>query len=86
MQMIDPSLESTILSFAIAIATITIFAIGAVGGANQRLRERTQKLETSINNMHQALLMFDANGRLVLWNARYVAFLASMQPILNRAC
>jgi PAS domain-containing protein len=73
-QMIDPSLESTILPVAIGIATITIFAIGAVGGANQRLRERTRQLETAVNNMHQALMMFDANGRLVFWNARYVEY------------
>jgi diguanylate cyclase (GGDEF)-like protein/PAS domain S-box-containing protein len=71
---IDSSLTSTTLSLAIAVATIFIFAIGAVSGANQRLRERTRQLETAINNMHQALLMFDSNGRLVLWNARYVEY------------
>src|SRR5215467_9427515 len=74
MRTIDPSLASTTLGLAIAVATIFIFAIGAVSGDNQRLRYRTRQLETAINNMHQALLMFDANGRLVLWNARYVEY------------
>jgi len=70
MRTIDPSLASTTLMLAITVATIFSFTVGAVGWANQRLRERTRQLETAINNMHQALLMFDANGRLVLWNAR----------------
>jgi diguanylate cyclase (GGDEF)-like protein/PAS domain S-box-containing protein len=75
-QALDPSsLASITLAVAIAIATTLILAIGAIGSASdQRLRERTRQLETAINNMHQALLMFDADGKLVIWNARYLEY------------
>ena len=38
--------------------------------SEQRLGKQTLKLDTALNNMSQGLLMFDSDGRLVLYNQR----------------
>ena len=40
--------------------------------ANWQLREQKQQLDTALNNMSQGLNMFDASGRLVVCNERYL--------------
>jgi diguanylate cyclase (GGDEF)-like protein len=54
--------------------------IGELGRAHEELmadrnllREDHIRLDTAINNMTQGLCMFDAEGRLVICNSRYVA-------------
>lgn len=41
--------------------------------ADARLQEQHLRLETALNNMSQGLCMFDAQGRLVICNSRYIA-------------
>ena len=38
----------------------------------KELREQNLRLGTALNNMRQALLLFDRAGRLVLFNRRYL--------------
>nr|WP_082650063.1 EAL domain-containing protein [Bradyrhizobium lablabi] len=40
--------------------------------AQHKLSEKSQHLDTAINNMTQGLLLFDASGRLVICNQRYI--------------
>src|SRR5690606_24705522 len=39
--------------------------------AKERLREQTMQLDTALSNMSQGLCMFNAEGRVVLFNRRY---------------
>ena len=40
--------------------------------AQRKLREKSQHLDTAINNMTQGLLLFDSSGRLVICNQEYL--------------
>jgi diguanylate cyclase (GGDEF)-like protein len=40
--------------------------------AQRKLSEKSQHLDTAINNMTQGLLLFDSSGRLVISNQRYI--------------
>jgi len=40
--------------------------------AQRKLREKSQHLDTAINNMTQGLLLFDSTGRLVICNQQYL--------------
>ena len=40
--------------------------------AQRKLREKSQHLDTAVNNMAQGLLLFDALGRLVICNRQYL--------------
>ena len=40
--------------------------------AQRKLSEKSQHLDTAINNMTQGLLLFDSSGRLVICNRRYI--------------
>ncbi len=40
--------------------------------AQRKLSEKTQHLDTAINNMTQGLLLFDSSGRLVICNQQYI--------------
>jgi diguanylate cyclase (GGDEF)-like protein/PAS domain S-box-containing protein len=40
--------------------------------AEAKLREQQVRTDTAVNNIAQGLVMFDSEGRLVLWNRRYI--------------
>jgi diguanylate cyclase (GGDEF)-like protein len=66
------------LSFLVACAALTIFGVALVGAAMDRRAERAlQKqevlLDSALENMSQGLCMFDAEGRIQLFNERYLA-------------
>jgi NO-binding membrane sensor protein with MHYT domain/methyl-accepting chemotaxis protein len=61
-------------SLALAVASVAsaILALGLVGAfCDRRLGEQGQLLETALNNMPQALCMFDAKGQLTICNDRF---------------
>jgi diguanylate cyclase (GGDEF)-like protein len=75
-------LSPVILGFAITGATAVILIAGlGAAAAGQRIRHTDQQLITAVNNITPGLVMFDANGRMVLWNQRYVDMYA-MPPEL----
>ena len=51
------------------------------GAAQRLLSEKSQHLDTAINNMTQGLLLFDASGRLVICNQRYHRHVRRCRPI-----
>jgi diguanylate cyclase (GGDEF)-like protein len=55
--------------------------------ADQRkLSEKTQHLDTAINNMTQGLLLFDCSGRLVICNQRYIDMFGVSPDVVKPGC
>ena len=62
-------------AFAAVLTTmLTMAFIGAV--LARRMQERNQSMRIALNNMSQALCMFDRNERLVVCNRRYMEMYA----------
>src|SRR5262249_42018686 len=64
-------------ALAIVVVVVMIFLIVRQlrrqhAAAQHKLSEKTQHLDTAINNMTQGLLLFDASGRLVVCNQQYI--------------
>src|SRR5258705_12147813 len=45
-------------------------------GAEFRLEKKAARLQAALDGMQQGLCMFDADGRLVLFNQRYIELMA----------
>jgi diguanylate cyclase (GGDEF)-like protein len=67
--------------FAAALAVIVVIGMvflivrqlrGQHAAAQHKLSEKSQHLDTAINNMTQGLLLFDSSGRLVICNQQYI--------------
>ncbi|WP_084799967.1 EAL domain-containing protein [Bradyrhizobium sp. Ai1a-2] len=76
---------------AIVVVTVTIFLIVRQlrrqhDAARQRLSEKSSHLDTAINNMTQGLLLFDASGRLVICNQRYLDMLGVSPDVAKPGC
>ena len=54
--------------------------------AEQQLREQKLQLDTALNNMSQGLNMFDASGRLIVCNERYLAMYGLSPDIVKPGC
>src|SRR5262245_42816286 len=57
---------------ALALLGVRQLARHAPAGSARGENDQQQQLDAAINNMRQGLLMFDAMGRLVLYNQRYL--------------
>jgi diguanylate cyclase (GGDEF)-like protein/PAS domain S-box-containing protein len=58
--------------YLLCLAAALVLVIGGVGlVVIRRFRDQKVQLETALDNMRQALLMFDRHGRLVVVNRRY---------------
>jgi methyl-accepting chemotaxis protein len=67
------ALSPTTLALAVASAAIAVLGMSLISAfADRRLGEQGQLLSIALNNMSQALCMFDAKGRLAVWNTRYM--------------
>ena len=66
------SLSPTTLALAVASAAIAVLGMSLISAiADHRLGEQGQVLSIALDNMSQALCMFNAKGRLAVCNARY---------------
>jgi methyl-accepting chemotaxis protein len=66
------SLSPTTLALAVASAAIAVLGMSLISAiADRRLGEQGQVLSIALDNMSQALCMFNAKGRLAVCNARY---------------
>jgi diguanylate cyclase (GGDEF)-like protein/PAS domain S-box-containing protein len=70
------SMSPETLSFAIAGVAACVLGMCLVGAffdrrARRDIGEKSIRLDGALNNMNQGLCMFDAQNRLVVWNARY---------------
>ena len=54
--------------------------------ADQQLREQKLQLDTALNNMSQGLNMFDASGRLVVCNDRYLKMYGVSAEVAKPGC
>ncbi|KJC49109.1 diguanylate cyclase [Bradyrhizobium sp. LTSP885] len=54
--------------------------------AQRRLSEKSQHLDTAINNMTQGLLLFDASSRLVICNQRYIDMFGISPEVAKPGC
>ena len=67
------ALAPTTLAPAIAGVTIAILVLAMVATVvNARFQDQGSRLQAALDNMRQGLLMFDAEGRLTLFNRRFV--------------
>ncbi len=76
---------------AIVVVIVTIFPIVRQlqrqhEAARQKLSEKSLHLDTAINNMTQGLLLFDASGRLVVCNQRYLDMLGVSPDVARPGC
>ncbi|MDB5652875.1 MAG: diguanylate cyclase/phosphodiesterase [Tardiphaga sp.] len=70
-------LSPVALSVAIAAFTVAVVVAGTIGAVTDRrtrrsIGKRNMQLDAALNNMGQGLCMFDALGRLELWNDSFV--------------
>ena len=81
--------------FAAALAVIVV--IGMVflivrqlrrqhAAAQRKLSEKSQHLDTAINNMTQGLLLFDSSGRLVICNRQYIDMFGLSTDVVKPGC
>jgi diguanylate cyclase (GGDEF)-like protein len=54
--------------------------------SRQRLLLQKQRLDTAVNNMKHALLLFDAQNRLVLCNDRYIEMFRISREVVKPGC
>jgi diguanylate cyclase (GGDEF)-like protein/PAS domain S-box-containing protein len=82
------SLSPASLSLVIAGATAVILGISLVAALSDRqskrkLRQQKVLLDTALENISQGLCMFDANGRIILFNERYAKMMGLSAASLN---
>jgi diguanylate cyclase (GGDEF)-like protein len=54
--------------------------------AQHKLSEKSQHLDTAINNMTQGLLLFDSSGRLVICNQQYLDMFGLSTDVVKPGC
>ena len=54
--------------------------------ARHRLAQEKSRLDTAINNMAQGLLMFDAEGQLIVCNQRYLDMFSLSADVIKPGC
>jgi diguanylate cyclase (GGDEF)-like protein len=59
---------------------------GQHAAAQRKLSEKSQHLDTAINNMTQGLLLFDSSGRLVICNRRYIDMFGLSPDVVKPGC
>jgi ABC-type transporter Mla subunit MlaD len=79
-------LPSTIAGQALLLVLLGIAALASVVLWYRRLSGQNRRLSTAIDNMSQGLLMFDAQGRIVLKNRRYIDIYKVSPKIVRPGC
>src|SRR3974390_1001129 len=84
--MFAANLPTTIAGQALLFVSLCIVAFVFVGVAHRRLRLKNDRLLSAINNMSQGLNMFDAQGRIVLINRRYLEMYKLSPDVVKPGC
>ena len=84
------SIPPASLSFLTASAAVAIIAIALVSAlldrrAKGELGRQQVVLDTALENMSQGLCMFDADGKIILFNERYAAMLRPLGDAAHRS-
>jgi diguanylate cyclase (GGDEF)-like protein/PAS domain S-box-containing protein len=81
------TLEPTTLALAIAGVTVTMLALGVAGTVlDERFHDQRTRLDAALNNMRHGLLMLDAEGRLLVYNRRYLEMYRLPSHLVNAGC
>ena len=67
-------------------AALCIMAFVVACIAYRRLRSQNRRISTALNNMSQGLNMFDAQGRIILLNARYLEMYKLDPKVVKPGC
>ncbi|HYI26503.1 MAG TPA: EAL domain-containing protein [Bradyrhizobium sp.] len=81
--------SAAFLAVLVVIATIYLIVRqlkGQHAAAQRLLSEKSQHLDSAINNMTQGLLLFDASGRLVICNQRYIDMFGLSPDVARPGC
>ncbi len=76
---------STFAGQASLLAFLCLAALAAIA-AHRRLRAQNRQLVSAIDNMSQGLTMFDAQGRIILVNGRYLEMYKLSPDIVKPGC
>ena len=68
------------------LAGLCVAALALVGILYRRLGAQNRRLSNAIDNMSQGLCMFDAQGRIVLYNRRYIDMYNLSPQIVRPGC
>ena len=79
-------LPSTVAGQALLFASVCVAALLLAGIMHRRLRVTNGRLLNAINNMSQGLNMFDAQGRIVLLNRRYLEMYKLSPEVVKVGC
>ncbi|HEY6023495.1 MAG TPA: PAS-domain containing protein [Pseudolabrys sp.] len=79
-------LPSTVAGQALLFTSLCIVALAVAGIMHRRLRITNGRLLSAVNNMSQGLNMFDAQGRIVLLNRRYLEMYKLSPEIVKPGC
>ena len=84
--MLSSILPSTVAGQALLLAALGVAALAFVGVLYRRLAVQNRRLSTALDNMSQGLCMFDAQGRIVLHNRRYIDMYKVSPKIVRPGC
>jgi PAS domain-containing protein len=68
---VSRSAVSLTLATVVGAFGICVIASMSAWRVRQKLSEQNFRLDVALNNMNQGLCMFDARGRIAIWNERY---------------
>jgi diguanylate cyclase (GGDEF)-like protein/PAS domain S-box-containing protein len=80
-----------VAGLSVLVISLTLFLIirqlrRQYEASRQRLMLQKQRLDTAVNNMKHALLLFDAQNRLVLCNDRYIEMFGVSSEVVKPGC
>jgi methyl-accepting chemotaxis protein len=84
--MLSSIVASTVAGQALLLAVLCMVALAVVGILYRRFAAQNRRLSTAVDNMSQGLLMFDAQGRIVLRNRRYIDMYKVSPEIVRPGC
>ena len=84
--MLASLLPSTAVGQALLLAALAIAALVLVDIWHRRAGAHNRRLSTALDNMSQGLCMFDAQGRIVLRNRRYIEMYKLSPQIVRPGC
>lgn len=79
-------LPSTVAGQGVLLASLCIAALVLAGIVHRRLQVKNRRLLSAIDNMSQGLNMFDAQGRIVLLNRRYLEMYKLSANVVKPGC
>ncbi len=79
-------LPSTVAGHGVLLASLCIAALVLAGIVHRRLQVKNRRLLSAIDNMSQGLNMFDAQGRIVLLNRRYLEMYKLSAEVVKPGC